>query len=98
MKIFKRLISFALLLNIATILAFEAFIVNDIRIAGLQRVSTGSIFNVIPIGVGDRIDIRKSNDIVKSLFSTEQFDDIQIGKDSNTLINTVVERLSLIHI
>ena len=37
MKIFKGLISFALLLNIATVLAFEAFIVNDIRIAGLQE-------------------------------------------------------------
>ena len=68
---------------------------SDIRIIGLQRVSTGSIFNVIPISVGDRIDIRKSNDIVRSLFSTEQFDDIQIGKDGNTLIITVLERPSI---
>ena len=75
--------------------AFDEFLVSDIRIIGLQRVSTGSIFNVIPISVGDKIDIRKSNDIVRSLFSTEQFDDIQIGKDSNTLIITVVERPSI---
>ena len=75
--------------------AFDEFLVSDIRIIGLQRVSTGSIFNVIPISVGDRIDLRKSNDIVKSLFSTEQFDDIQIGKDGNTLIITVQERPSI---
>ena len=75
--------------------AFDEFLVSDIRIIGLQRVSTGSIFNVIPISVGDRIDQRKSNDIVRSLFSTEQFDDIQIGKDGNTLIITVVERPSI---
>ena len=75
--------------------AFDEFLVSDIRIIGLQRVSTGSIFNVIPISVGDRIDTRKSNDIVRSLFSTEQFDDIQIGKDGNTLIITVVERPSI---
>ena len=75
--------------------AFDEFLVSDIRIIGLQRVSTGSIFNVIPISVGDRIDIRKSNDIVRSLFSTEQFDDIQIGKDGNTLIITVIERPSI---
>ena len=61
----------------------------------MQRVSTGSIFNVIPISVGDKIDSRKSNDIVRSLFSTEQFDDIQIGKDGNTLIITVAERPSI---
>ena len=75
--------------------AFDEFLVSDIRIIGLQRVSTGSIFNVIPISVGDKIDSRKSNDIVRSLFSTEQFDDIQIGKDGNTLIITVAERPSI---
>ena len=85
-------LSFFLSLNL---LSFEEFLVSDIRIIGLQRVSTGSIFNVIPISVGDRIDSRKSYDIVKSLFSTEQFDDIQIGKDGNTLIITVVERPSI---
>ena len=95
MKIFKRLISFALLLNIATVLAFEAFIVNDIRIAGLQRVSTGSIFNTIPISVGDKIDDRKIVDITRALFATEQFDDIQIGRDGNALIITVAERPSI---
>jgi outer membrane protein insertion porin family len=75
--------------------AFDEFLVSDIRIIGLQRVSTGSIFNVIPISVGDKIDIRKSSDITRSLFSTEQFDDIQIAKDGNTLIISVVERPSI---
>ena len=95
MKIFKRLISFLLLLNITTVLAFEEFIVNDIRIAGLQRVSTGSIFNTIPISVGDKIDDRKIVDITRALFATEQFDDIQIGRDGNALIITVAERPSI---
>ena len=48
-------LSFLLSLNLN---AFDEFLVSDIRIIGLQRVSTGSIFNVIPISVGDRIDIR----------------------------------------
>ena len=89
-----KLVLISLLLS-TQLLAFDEFLVSDIRIIGLQRVSTGSIFNVIPISVGDKIDSRKSNDIVKSLFSTEQFDDIQIGKDGNTLIITVTERPSI---
>ena len=89
-----KLIIFTFLLSFH-LSAFDEFLVSDIRIIGLQRVSTGSIFNVIPISVGDRIDLRKSNDIVKSLFATEQFDDIQIGKDGNTLIITVEERPSI---
>ena len=90
MKNFK--LYFLSLLLIVQLNAFEEFLVSDIRIIGLQRVSTGSIFNVIPISVGDKIDLRKSTDITKSLFSTEQFDDIQIAKDGNTLIISVVER------
>ena len=93
MKIHK--LYFLSFLFISSLNAFDEFLVSDIRIIGLQRVSTGSIFNVIPISVGDKIDIRKSTDITRSLFSTEQFDDIQIAKDGNTLIISVVERPSI---
>ena len=93
MKIHK--FYFLSFLFISSLNAFDEFLVSDIRIIGLQRVSTGSIFNVIPISVGDKIDTRKSIDITKSLFSTEQFDDIQIAKDGNTLIISVVERPSI---
>ncbi len=93
MKAFKFYL-FSLFLSI-NISAFEAFLISDIRIVGLQRVSTGSIFNVIPITVGDKIDLRKSSEITRSLFSTEQFDDIKIAKDGNTLIISVVERPSI---
>ena len=49
----KRLkIIFLSLLISLHINAFDEFLVSDIRIVGLQRVSTGSIFNVIPISVG----------------------------------------------
>ena len=93
MKIYKfYFLSFFLATHL---IAFDEFLVSDIRIIGLQRVSTGSIFNVIPISVGDKIDSRKSSDITKSLFSTEQFDDIQIARDGNTLIISVIERPSI---
>ncbi|MDB9958788.1 outer membrane protein assembly factor BamA [Gammaproteobacteria bacterium] len=93
MKTFKIYI-LGLMLS-AQLFAFDNFLVSDIRIIGLQRVSTGSIFNVIPISVGDNIDQRKSADITRSLFATEQFDDIQIAKDGNTLIIIVQERPSI---
>jgi len=89
-----KIIFLSLVLSI-NVYAFDEFLVSDIRIIGLQRVSTGSIFNVIPISVGDRINIGKSNDIVRSLFATEQFDNIEIAKEGNTLIISVVERPSI---
>ena len=91
----KKLYILFFILLTSNLYAFDSFTVSDIRIVGLQRVSTGSIFNVIPISVGDEINQRKSTDIVKSLFLTEQFDDIEIGREKNTLIISVKERPSI---
>ena len=73
----------------------EEWVVNDIRISGLQRVSAGSIFNVMPIAVGDTVDTFELQDTAKTIFKTGQFDDIEIGREGNTLIISIVERPSI---
>ena len=40
--------------------AFDEFLITDIRIVGLQRVSIGSIFTAIPVMVGDTMNQGKS--------------------------------------
>ncbi|MDO7709181.1 MAG: outer membrane protein assembly factor BamA, partial [Gammaproteobacteria bacterium] len=69
--------------------AFDEFLITDIRIVGLQRVSIGSIFTAIPVSVGDKMNEGKVSEITRALFSTAQFNDIQIGKDGNALIISV---------
>ena len=73
----------------------DEWVVNDIRISGLQRVSAGSIFNVMPIAVGDTVDTFAIQDTAKTIFRTGQFDDIEIGREGNTLIISIVERPSI---
>ena len=73
----------------------ESWYVSDIRISGLQRVSAGSVFAEMPISVGDRVSDFELQIMAKSLFKTGQFDDIQIGKDGNILIISLVERPSI---
>jgi len=75
--------------------AFDEFLITDIRIVGLQRVSIGSIFTAIPVSVGDTMNQAKVSEITRALFSTAQFNDIQIGKDGNALIISVLERPSI---
>ncbi len=75
--------------------AFEEFLITDIRIIGLQRVSIGSIFTAIPVSVGDRMNQAKVREISKALFATAQFNDIQIAKDGNALIISLLERPSI---
>ena len=73
----------------------EKWLVEDIRISGLQRVSAGSIFNVLPVAVGDNVDTYDLQNAAKEVFKTGQFDDIQVGRDGNTLILSIIERPSI---
>jgi outer membrane protein insertion porin family len=81
--------------QIQTISSNEEWVVNDIRITGLQRVSAGSVFNVMPIAVGDTVDVYDLQTTAKTIFKTGQFDDIQLGREGNTLIISLVERPSI---
>jgi len=75
--------------------SFDEFIINDIRIIGLQRVSVGSIFTAIPVNVGDKINNNDVSGMIRALFLTEQFNNIEIGRDGNALIILVEERPSI---
>lgn len=73
----------------------ETFIISDIRVEGLQRISAGSVFAALPVGVGDMIDQRAVRASARSLFATGNFDDIRIGRDGNVLVIVVAERPSI---
>ncbi len=93
----KRIsIFFALALVFLTPLASaETFIIADIRVEGLQRVSAGTVFAALPVAVGDVVDDQIMRAAARSLFSTGNFDDINIGRDGNVLVVIVVERPSI---
>jgi outer membrane protein insertion porin family len=70
----------------------EIFQVEDIRIDGLQRVSSGTVFASMPLSVGDLIDGDTVRRTTRALFRTGYFDDIQISRDAGVLIIAVKER------
>tara|TARA_B100000035_G_scaffold314535_1_gene331131 strand:- start:1051 stop:3372 length:2322 start_codon:yes stop_codon:yes gene_type:complete len=70
----------------------DAWVIEDIRISGLQRVSAGSVFAVMPIGLGDLVDQERFKEIVVSIFETEKFDDVRLGRDGNALLIELKER------
>ena len=79
----KRLLKILFLLSALN--ATAEMLVDDIRIEGLQRVSLGSVLDTVPITIGDRIDKRDYQRVIKTLFATGQFDDIQLSADGNIL-------------
>ena len=73
----------------------NAFVINDIRLDGLQRISAGTVFNALPVAIGDDVDNPELADAARALFKTGYFQDIQMGRDGNVLVVTVVERPSI---
>ena len=75
--------------------AWEPFRVGDIRLLGLQRVSAGTVFNLLPLSVGDVIDSVSVGQLVRRLFASGYFDDVTMSRDGDILIVSVKERPSI---
>lgn len=75
-----------------SICANDNFEVEDIRVKGLLRVSTGTIFNQISMQVGDEVDALAIRTLIRELFDTGYFDDVTVSRDGNELVVEVKER------
>jgi len=75
--------------------AFEPFTVQDIRVEGLQRISAGTVFNYLPVQIGQTLDTAGSISAVTALFKTGFFDDVQLERDGNVLVVQVRERAAI---
>ena len=72
-----------------------AFTVGDIKVEGLQRISEGTVFNYLPVNIGDQLDARRVREALRALYATGFFRDVEISRDGSTLVIAVLERPSL---
>ena len=72
--------------------AFDTFVIKDIRVEGLQRISAGTVFSYLPVKVGDTLTEERSPEIVRTLFKTGFFKDVRLEKDGDVLVISVQER------
>lgn len=72
-----------------------SFTVGDIRVEGLQRVSEGTIYNYLPVNIGDRIDAQRVREAIRALYATGFFRDVEIRHEGSTLVVVVLERPSI---
>jgi outer membrane protein insertion porin family len=70
----------------------EQFEVTDVRLQGLQRVSPGTVFNIVPVGVGDVVDVLMVRQVTRELFASGYFSDIRLARDDGVLIINLEER------
>jgi outer membrane protein insertion porin family len=71
------------------------FTVGDIRIEGLQRISEGTVYNYLPVNIGDQIDQRRIAEALRAMYATGFFRDVEIRRNGGTLVIAVTERPSI---
>jgi outer membrane protein insertion porin family len=68
------------------------FVVRDIQVEGLQRISAGTLFNYLPVQAGSKISEKDYPEIIRALFKTGFFTDVSLERRGEVLIVTVTER------
>ena len=61
--------------------AVEPFVLQDIRVEGLQRTDAGTVFAALPFRVGDTYSDDKGATALRALFATGLFKDVRIEID-----------------
>ena len=75
--------------------AFEPFTVDDIRVEGLQRISAGTVFNYLPVKIGQTMDTGASVSAIQALFKTGFFEDVRLEREGDVLVVFVQERAAI---
>ena len=93
-NIFSYLLLLGLLVSHA-VKGDEEFVVRDIQVKGLQRISLGTVYNYLPVNVGEKFSLDNVAPAIKALFKTGFFKDVSLERDGSTLVVNVVERPSI---
>ena len=73
----------------------QSFIINDIRIDGLQRISPGVMFSLLPVSIGDTMQPGMAAQIIRAITESAYFEEVQVAREDNVLLITVLERPSV---
>jgi outer membrane protein insertion porin family len=92
----KRIAALILLASLSVkAFAFDPFVISDIRIDGLSRISAGTVFNYLPMSRGDQMTDAMAQRAIRALYQTKFFSDVEMERDGNILVIKVTERPSI---
>ncbi|HQY22850.1 MAG TPA: POTRA domain-containing protein, partial [Gammaproteobacteria bacterium] len=78
--------------------AFQSFVVNSIRVEGLQRVSKGAVLEDLPVQIGQTITDAKATEAIRALYKSGFFKEVTLNRDGNALVVSVIERPTISHL
>ena len=93
-----RLMLVIALLAVTTSVFAARFWISDIRVEGLQRIAAGTVFNYLPVQVGDTTTDAITAGIIRALYATGFFKDVRVERDGTVLVVWVQERPAIAEI
>lgn len=72
--------------------ALEPFVIKEIKVEGLQRISVGTVYNYLPLQQDEQVDGAAASAAVRALYKTGFFEDVVLEREGDTLIVFVAER------
>ena len=94
----KLILCLFVLLSAPFNLKAQSFTIADIIVDGYQRISPGIIYNLLPVGIGDQVTASTPGQIIRELVQSEYFDEIEVSREGDILVITVLERPSVAEI
>lgn len=70
----------------------EEFVISDIRLEGLQRISPAAVFGLLDISVGDRVNDADLAEVIRDIFSSDSFEDVELAREEDVLVIRLQER------
>ncbi|MCP4766054.1 MAG: outer membrane protein assembly factor BamA [Gammaproteobacteria bacterium] len=98
MRVFVRISAVLLLLLVSCWAQADSFVVDDIEIVGIKKITTGTVFSYLSINIGETFDVERAPEIIRELYSTGFFDNIELLRRDNVLIIKVEERPAIAEI
>ena len=74
------------LLWASSALGVEPFVISDIRVEGLQRISEGTIYNYLPLDRGDTLTPSSARSAIRELYRTGFFQDVSLRHEGSILV------------
>ena len=89
-----------LLLLVTGLARADSFIVEDIEVIGIKKISLGTVLSYLPVNVGESFDVERTPEIIRELYSTGFFDNIELYRRGNVLVIAggvfIIEAVSVI--
>ena len=84
-----------MLLLTSAVAQADSFVVDSIEVVGIKKISLGTVLSYLPVNVGETLGTERTPELIRELYSTGFFDDIELLRRDNVLVIKVVERPSI---